>query len=85
MPASAKKSGLFYGWLVVAAGFAVIELHNYVFRNSPHTAQELRTASPPLAAFDRNSRVSPLKLTASRENPMKGMKPEPDALRQSAQ
>jgi 2-keto-4-pentenoate hydratase len=26
---------------VIAAGFAVIELHNYVFRNSPHTAQEL--------------------------------------------
>ena len=25
----------------IAAGFAVIELHNYVFRNSPHTAQEL--------------------------------------------
>ena len=26
---------------VIAAGFAVIELHNYVFRSSPHTAQEL--------------------------------------------
>jgi 2-keto-4-pentenoate hydratase len=25
----------------VGAGFAVIELHNYVFRNSPHAAQEL--------------------------------------------
>jgi 2-oxopent-4-enoate/cis-2-oxohex-4-enoate hydratase len=25
----------------IATGFAVIELHNYVFRNSPHTAQEL--------------------------------------------
>jgi 2-keto-4-pentenoate hydratase len=25
----------------ISAGFAVIELHNYVFRNAPHTAQEL--------------------------------------------
>jgi 2-keto-4-pentenoate hydratase len=35
------------GWLrshrqeVIGAAFAVIELHNYVFRNSPHTASEL--------------------------------------------
>ena len=25
----------------ISSGFAVIELHNYVFRNTPHTAQEL--------------------------------------------
>ena len=26
---------------VISSGFAVIELHNYVFRNAPHNAQEL--------------------------------------------
>jgi hypothetical protein len=39
----------------------------------------------PLAAFDLNCRGSPLKRTALLGNPMKGMNPEPDALRQSAQ
>src|ERR1700687_1780707 len=46
--------------------------------------QELRTASPPFAALETNFRVSPLKRTALGANPMKGMKPEPEALRQSA-
>jgi hypothetical protein len=35
--------------------------------------------------LDVNIRVSPLNRTALLANPMKGMKPEPDALRQSAQ
>jgi hypothetical protein len=48
-------------------------------------AQRLRTASPPFAAFERNSRASPVKRTASALKPMKGTKPEPDALRQSTQ
>jgi hypothetical protein len=50
-----------------------------------HTAQKFRTASPPLAALDVWMRVGPLKCTALRVNPMNGIKPEPDALRQSAQ
>jgi len=50
-----------------------------------HRAQRLRTASPPFAAFERNSRASPVKRTASALKPIKGMKPEPEALRQSAQ
>src|SRR5271154_4254295 len=49
------------------------------------TAQRFRTASPPLAAFDRNWRASPSKRTAVAVKPMNGTKPEPDALRQSAQ
>jgi len=51
----------------------------------PQTGQKLRTASPPVAAFERNCRVSPLKRTALLAKPMKGMKPEPEAFRQSAQ
>jgi hypothetical protein len=39
----------------------------------------------PLAAFDANFRVSPLKRTAALEKPMNGMQPEPEALRQSLQ
>jgi hypothetical protein len=50
-----------------------------------HWAQRFRTASPPCAAFDRNSRASPVKRTASALKAMNGMKPEPDALRQSTQ
>src|ERR1700721_830497 len=51
----------------------------------PQTGQELRTASLPFAAFEMNCRVWPLKRTALLGNPMKGMNPEPEALRQSAQ
>jgi hypothetical protein len=51
----------------------------------PQTGQELRTASLPLAALVVNFRVGPLKRTALLANPMKGMKPEPDAFWQSVQ
>jgi hypothetical protein len=49
------------------------------------TGQELRTASPPFAAFDVKGLAAPLMRSALPANPMKGMNPEPDALRQSAQ
>jgi hypothetical protein len=39
----------------------------------------------PFAALDANFKDRPRKLTALLGNPMNGMKPEPDALRQSAQ
>jgi hypothetical protein len=51
----------------------------------PQTGQKLRAASVPLADFDLNIRVWPLKRTALLGNPIKGTKPEPEALRQSPQ
>ena len=51
----------------------------------PQTAQELRTATRPLVAFERCLRIFPLNFRALRGNDMKGTNPEPDALRQSAQ
>ena len=36
----------------------------------PQMGQELRTASPPLAALELNVRVAPLKRTAPLANPM---------------
>jgi len=45
----------------------------------------LRTASPPRSAFTRCCRISPLNAIVALAKPMKGMKPDPDALRQSAQ
>jgi hypothetical protein len=39
----------------------------------------------PFAAVEANVKVLPVKRTASAAKPMKGMKPEPEALRQSSQ
>jgi hypothetical protein len=51
----------------------------------PQIGQKLRTASLPRIDFERNCRGEPLNRSAVLANPMNGMNPEPDALRQSAQ
>jgi hypothetical protein len=51
----------------------------------PQTGQELRTASPPFAAFVVYGSVRPLKRTALLAKPMNGINPEPDAFWQSVQ
>jgi hypothetical protein len=51
----------------------------------PQTGQKLHAASPPLAALEVKVRDWPMKRTALAGKPMKGMKPEPEALRQSSQ
>jgi hypothetical protein len=51
----------------------------------PQTGQELRSASPPFAAFEVNFRVEPLKRIARFAKPMYGTKPDPQAFWQSAQ
>jgi hypothetical protein len=47
--------------------------------------QELRTASPPLDAFDVKGLAAPVMRSALLAKPMKGMKPEPDDFWQSVQ
>ncbi|MNY82677.1 hypothetical protein D3C86_2249280 [compost metagenome] len=49
------------------------------------TGQVLRTASVPRAERETNTRVGPLKVRSLAAKAMNGMKPEPEALRQSAQ
>jgi len=56
-----------------------------VYTTPPQVGQKLRTASPPCQALATCWRGAPLKRTRSAGKPMKGMKPEPEALRQSAQ
>src|SRR5262249_49011076 len=51
----------------------------------PHTGQELRTASPPFAAFVVYCSVRPLKRTALLAKPMNGINAEPDAFWQLVQ
>jgi hypothetical protein len=48
-------------------------------------AHELRTASLPFAAFEEYAMTGPVICRASLEKSAKGICPEPDALRQSAQ
>lgn len=43
----------------------------------PHTGQKLRTDSPPRNDGGRTCRFAALKLTASLEKPVNGMKPPP--------
>jgi hypothetical protein len=51
----------------------------------PHTAQQLRKATRPLATGKRCWSVLPLMIRTELGNPMKGMNPDPDAFLQSPQ